>query len=68
VLKALQWAMLVVIAAGLIGAVSIASVAVGLLIVSKTPPKRNYLKIAVCDQRSGLDVIVACRRSNVAPT
>jgi hypothetical protein len=36
VLKALQWAMLVVIAAGLIGAVSIASVAVGLLIVSKT--------------------------------
>jgi hypothetical protein len=54
VLKALQWATLVVLVAGLIGAVSIASVAVALLIVSKTPAKRNYLKIAVCDQPSGL--------------
>ena len=44
-LKALQWVLLVLTIASLIAAISIASVAVALHLVSQTPRHRNHLVV-----------------------
>ena len=44
-LKAVQWVLLMVTITSLIAAMSIASVAVALHLVSKTPRQRNYLVV-----------------------